>query len=58
MRADLKKYETDEENNKEIMETMNQQTQLYQKELKEFQDRNSKIDKELKEKTQLVVNLN
>ena len=37
---------------------MNQQTQLYQKELKELQDANFKMEKELKEKGQLINNLN
>lgn len=54
---ELKAKETSEENNKDILQTLRQQTQLLSKETKDLQEKSIKLEKELSEKTFLVSNL-
>ena len=55
--AEIKSLQRSEQNNKEILNTLKQQSQLYSKEMKELQEKTIKLEKEVNEKNMLIQNL-
>lgn len=55
--AEIKALRASDDNYKEILTTLRQQTELLSKETKALQEKSLRLEKELAEKTQLVTNL-